>query len=193
MEGTSKVDLNADLPYFVQKDIINRNWGWILFFGTEVPLICDAIQHGKSNLLTYCSILFLWLLVCIALQWGQGVLSLDHEGIHFKTRFKSRDIRWAEIDHIVSGTQDFNLNGLPTTGDLGMVNPNMGPFLMIFYRKDGGEPFLLNFKPYTVKGLATLVHFVTVKAPHAKLDEKTLKIMNGIFPSVFFGEQKGYG
>jgi len=85
------------------------------------------------------------------------------------------------------------MGGISVKGSLGYVNPRMGHYLMIFARKDRGKPFLLNIKPYTVKGMATMVYFITLRAAGADIDEKTRKIMNGIFPSIFFGEAKGHG
>lgn len=189
----SKVDASARLPYRVPPDVFLRSVVKIqllLGFGI-IYLSFLCFKETK-----------LWVLTLVPLAMGltyivsklrqiyySGSLSVDEIGIHHVSMFfKKQNIMWNEIDQIVSGTQD-SFNG---KGSLGKVNPSMGPYLMIITRKDGTNPFLINIKPYTAGGMATFVHFLTIKASAAKIDEKTLKMMQGIFPSVFFEEGKAY-
>lgn len=189
----SKVDTKAQLPYRVPVDIMVRTFQVIiLLFGLFLLGIClsnlrhpEPFSWGMGILLT---------LYGAYLQFHSSGLVLDEQGIHYTSVFgRRKGIQWEEISKVVSGTQDFNLKGIPLKGNLGKVNPRMGPYLMIFVRKDGADHYLLNFKPYSVKGLATMVHFITLRTIGADIDEKTRKMMNGIFPSIFFGEQTGHG
>lgn len=100
---------------------------------------------------------------------------------------------WDAIGSVTTGTQAFNFHGAKIAGRLGKVDGAKGPYLMIIGRRDGQPPFVLNIKPYTIPGLTTLAHFLIAKATHARLDEQTVKLTQGIVPSVFFGEQKGRG
>lgn len=189
-----KVDPTAELPYRVPVDVMSRFFqllilaagAWTLYTCVQAPKDASLVSWGLG--------LFL-LLYGAYLQFHPSGLYLDESGInHGSMYFKKRNILWTDIDQVVSGTQDLTFEGLiPIEGSLGKINPAMGPYLMILTRKDGGQPFLLNFKPYSVKGLATMVSFLRTKATGAKIDERTLKMMEGIFPSVFFGEQKGHG
>lgn len=189
----SKVDSTAQLPYRVPVDVMMRGTHWVLLlFGLYILYGCltdlknpDPWAWGFGILMT---------LYGAYRQFHSSGLLLDEQGIHFTSILRGRkSIQWEEISKVVSGTQDFTISGITFKGNLGNANSRMGHYLMIFVRKDGGEPFLLNFKPYSVKGLATMVHFITLRAGGAEIDEKTRKIMNGIFPSIFFGEQKGHG
>ncbi len=192
MEKT-KVDATAQLPYRVPVDMIMRFFQiMILLFG--LFLLYGCLSDLKNPDPTAWAMGILLTLYGAYLQFRSSGLGLDEKGIHHTSiLMRRKGIQWEEISKVISGTQDFNLEGIPLKGGLGKVDPRMGPYLMIFARKDGGEPFLLNFKPYSVKGLATMVHFITLRASDAELDEKTRNIMVGIFPSVFFKEQKGHG
>lgn len=189
----SKVDTTAQLPYRVPVDVMMRGTHLaLLLLGLYVLYGCltdlknpDPYAWGAGILMT---------LYGVYRQFRSSGLLLDEQGIHFTPLLRPRKgIQWEEISKVVSGTQDYNMYGIVFKGNLGNANPRMGHYLMIFVRKDGSKPFLLNFKPYSVKGMATMVHFITLRTGGADIDVKTRKIMNGIFPSIFFGEQKGHG
>jgi hypothetical protein len=195
----SKVDLTAKLPYRVPPDVFLRSAMKIQFLlglcVLYVPFRILKDNQGFSWVLTLIPIAISLSLIRLSLRkiYYSGILSVDENGIHHVSMFvKKRSILWDEIDQIVSGTQDSFQFGSLIKGSLGKVNPSIGPYLMIITRKGGANPFLINIKPYTTRGMATFVHFLTVKAKTAKIDEKTLKIMQGIFPSVFVGEAKSY-
>jgi len=189
----SKVDTTAQLPYRVPVDVLIRSLQVIrLLIG--LYLLYVGLSDLKNPHLIVWGLGILLTLNGVFRQFHSSGLVLDEQGIHYTSYLMRRSgIQWEEISKVVSGTQDYNMGGISVKGSLGYVNPRMGHYLMIFARKDRGKPFLLNIKPYTVKGMATMVYFITLRAAGADIDEKTRKIMNGIFPSIFFGEAKGHG
>ena len=189
--GMSKVDTNAELPYRVSLDIMKRIVP-PLFLVLAIGLFLVCLKSKDMTPFAWVGPIWI-LLYSVSLQFRNGKLLLDENGIRYSTLFKKGDISWSGIDQVISGTQDSKMYGVSLAGSLGRVKPSMGPYLMILTRKDGGDPFLLNIKPYSVRGIATMVYFLKMKAPNAQIDEKTLKIMDGIFPSIFFGEAKGHG
>lgn len=196
---SSKVDLNAQLPYRVRPDLFAQSavaFGFL--FGISVlflPFLILKENHGSGwvSILGPIAIGFILIRAVFRQMYHSGRLSVDEYGVHRVVLFfKKRSILWNEIEQIVSGTQDSSFRGIPLKGSLGKVNPSMGPYLMVITRKNGADPFLINIKPYSMKGMATFVHFLTIQAKTAKIDETTLKMMQGIFPSVLVGESKAY-
>jgi hypothetical protein len=153
--------------------------------------------------------ILLGLFFCFAafLQFRSSGLSIDEDGIHHVSLMqKRRFIPWSAIASVETGTQlaahGKSLMPLRWSMPLIFLKPKAslkneyrghGIYLMVLDRNDGLEPFVISIKPYSMKGLATLAHFLIHKAPHATLDEHTRKLAVGIVPSVFFGEQKGHG
>jgi hypothetical protein len=196
---SSKVDLTAKLPYRVPPDVFLRSaMIFKLLLGICVlflPFLMLKENQVSSWVLTLIPIALGLNLIRLSFRqmYRSGCLTVDENGIHHVAMFfKKRSIFWNEIDQIVTGTQDSSFYGTPLKGSLGKVSPSMGPYLMIITRKNGADSFLLNIKPYTMRGMATFVHFLTVQAKTAKIDEQTLKMMQGIFPSVLVGEAKAY-
>jgi hypothetical protein len=119
--------------------------------------------------------------------WQPSGLSASEEGIEHKNfLLKTSRIAWPEIERVQTGTQDANIKGIQVKGTLGKLDPSMGPYLMVLHRRGNPVPFLINIKPYTCKGLANLVHILQSRVPQAPLDEGTVKLGQGIPPSLFF-------
>ena len=180
------------LPYTVPVDVVVRCVQVILLlFGLYTIYAC-AIAKTTGAGGWACSVIFL--VFAGYLQFRPSGLFFDDLAVHHRSLFlKVRSIPWEGIMTVTTGIQNFNIKTVPIKGSLGEVDPTMGPYLMIFTRKDGKPPFLINIKPYSMRGLATFVHFIVHKAQGAVIDDATRKITQGIVPSAFFGEQKGHG
>jgi hypothetical protein len=190
---SSKIDTFAHLPYRVPVDFIARGCQ-IFLLALGFFFFYLLFQDPRDTLPYEWVIAAVFLVYGVYLQIHPSGLTVDENGIqHLSKLFKSRSIEWGSIAKVTTGIRDFHHKGYLVKGTLGKVDTTIGPYLMIFDRKDGGPPFYLNIKPYSVKGLATLVYFITTKASLARIDESTQKLTLGIMPSAFTGEQKGYG
>ncbi len=164
------------LPYIVPVDLMVRCFTLIFLLGMLFQSF-TCIQNPNGILW------YEWVLLTAGLVFSLYVfarpsgLSIHENGIEHK-RFwvLKRKFGWNEIEKVATGTQE----------SLGVVDNTMGPYLMIFFLKNGKKPFLLNIKPYTRKGLAILVFLLTRKASHADIDKATHNLTKGIVPSAFF-------
>jgi len=175
-----------DLPYRVPVDVIV--WIFLILCAGGLGLAVVSVAQDPKGTPWYAwPLLGLGLLALLKTLGRPSGLCADEEGIqHQNVLLKTRRIAWHEIDRVQTGTQDANIKGIAVKGTLGRVDPSMGPYLMVFHRKGSEKPFLLNIKPYTVKGLANLVRILSRKNPQVQLDEATIQLEKGIAPSLFF-------
>lgn len=183
---SEKTSTLPPLPYRIPVDVIV--WIFLVLMSGVLGFAVFSVAHNPKGTPWYgWLILVLGLLFLLKTLLQPSGISAGEEGIeHQNFLLKTRRIAWPEIERVQTGTQDANIKGIQVKGTLGKVDPSMGPYLMVLHRRGNTAPFLINIKPYTRKGLANLVHIIQSRAPQAPLDEDTVKLGQGIPPSLFF-------
>lgn len=187
-EDSKKIVDATKVPYTVPVDVIVRTFQ-VLLFATVAFVTYTNVRTPEGISVSTWALLIPMLAYAGFLQFRPSGLSIDAEGIHHLSWIRrKRDLPWEAIESVTTGTQDFR----GFKGTLGKVDASQGPYLMVIERRDGQGPFVLNIKPYSMRGVITLSHFLICKASQARIDEQTVKLTKGIVPSVWFGDQKGH-
>jgi hypothetical protein len=192
-EDSKQIVDATKVPYTVPVDVVVRTFQFLLFAMVAFVAYTNVRTPEDVSVTTWV-LLILMLAYTGFLLFRPSGLSIDAEGIHHAPWIRrKRDLPWEAIESVTTGTQDFHFRGGPTfKGPLGNVDASLGPYLMVIERRDGQRPFVLNIKPYSMRGIITLSHFLICKTSQARIDEQTVKLTKGIVPSVWFGEQKGH-
>jgi hypothetical protein len=181
------------LPYTVPVDVIIRTLQIGLLFGAGYALYSCIESASNVPAIDWAAVISS-LALSVVLQFRTSGLSIDTAGIHHRSWWgRTRDLPWQAIESVATGTQDVEIMGVRMKGSFGRIDPLKGTYLMVVGRRDGQPPFILNIKPYSMRGIATVVRVLEHRTTDAVIDESTRKMVHGIVPSIFFGEQKGRG
>lgn len=148
-----------------------RSWYKYLFLlGPVIFCIVYLADDHKDPVLLYVGggVLALWL--CFWWLMSKMLITVDNDGLTYKTAFKERSISWKDI----------------TRSYLKVVNTGKSNQRYWYFDHTAGKPLYFSTDSFSRESIKTIAGALVDKCPAAEIEEKIRGFANGKFPWYMF-------